>query len=672
MIRLSEIQVSGESEAGPFRGVLGLGPGLQVISARNAYGKSLAVTAFAWCLGIEAVLGNQDNDPSCFPEAVRDEIDLGGQTAVRVRTSECSIKLVDGNNREIQITRAIKGDSRTVGLSERLANGAIRESRLLARRGAMQDEHGGLQHFLFGWLGWPRERVSTFHGGPSEIYLENLAPAFYISQQEGWTNIQSLQISRYAQQEIAEICVEYLLGAVDAVRARVARQDASQRAAALREMARELADRVAATLLRRGWRIDWSGHGAVSDIRARWSSKTIRQALMDQAGVDLSLEEASASERAEQLRTALTSGPIDASNASAPAEASQRVIDLKQRRHELSDELHSLRIQRVQAADLLVNLEHRIGNASDLLRLKLTGVGRFDHLECPTCHRDLDPLTFALTVQSTDSVSAHIEALKRDRELMRKNVYSIDSNIEISTASLVQVEDDLRDAERSLMTVTQAIGTSREQFAQTAARLNRAERDIDRIRDCSREVDELQDGVNRWIAEAAAIMDVGVAPPDLARRREGFLLALRKYLIGLGHSAVSRENVAALSLDAQYTPLLNDRRLRALGSASDQPRLVAAYTLALAAAGVRMGGLHPGLVVLDEPLQQNPDPHHRELFTSFLTQELARQAVFQTLVFTSLRQDEIEQLRGQGTNVILPDGDHFLRPVADSENAKRN
>jgi hypothetical protein len=71
VIRLTEIEVSGQSEAGPFQGVLKLEPGLQVISARNAYGKSLAVTAFAWCLGVEAVLGNQDDDPSCFPEAVR-------------------------------------------------------------------------------------------------------------------------------------------------------------------------------------------------------------------------------------------------------------------------------------------------------------------------------------------------------------------------------------------------------------------------------------------------------------------------------------------------------------------------------------------------------------------------------------------------------------------------
>ena len=100
-----------------------------------------------------------------------------------------------------------------------------------------------------------------------------------------------------------------------------------------------------------------------------------------------------------------------------------------------------------------------------------------------------------------------------------------------------------------------------------------------------------------------------------------------------------------------------------MGSASDPPRLVAAYSLALASASKQINGLHPGLVILDEPLQQNPYLVHREMFMAFLTQELARQAEFQTLIFTSLREDEIHRLRTQGTSVLTPEGDHFLKLV---------
>ncbi len=51
VIRIAEVDVRGQSEAGPFAGRLNLSPGLQVIAARNAYGKSLAVTGIAGVSG---------------------------------------------------------------------------------------------------------------------------------------------------------------------------------------------------------------------------------------------------------------------------------------------------------------------------------------------------------------------------------------------------------------------------------------------------------------------------------------------------------------------------------------------------------------------------------------------------------------------------------------------
>lgn len=42
---------------------------------------------------------------------------------------------------------------------------------------------------------------------------------------------------------------------------------------------------------------------------------------------------------------------------------------------------------------------------------------------------------------------------------------------------------------------------------------------------------------------------------------------------------------------------------------------------------------HPGFVIMDEPLQQNPDELHRDLFAAFLANELAQKSKFQTLIF---------------------------------------
>jgi hypothetical protein len=121
-----------------------------------------------------------------------------------------------------------------------------------------------------------------------------------------------------------------------------------------------------------------------------------------------------------------------------------------------------------------------------------------------------------------------------------------------------------------------------------------------------------------------------------------------------------------LSFDEQYIPYFDERRLRSLGSASDQSRLIAAYALALAASTSGSGGLHPGLVLLDEPLQQNPDPDHRDRFIQFLSRQLARSAGVQTIIFTSLTTAEVARLRRQGVNVRTPEGKKLLQLVPEA------
>ena len=304
----------------------------------------------------------------------------------------------------------------------------------------MKDETGGLQHFLFTWLTWPRVEVPTFKGTLSEVYLENLVPSFYIDQTEGWTEIQAQQIGRYQQLEIKEIAVEYLLGAVDAIRARVAQRQSLQQQAAQREAARSIAERVNHLAEWRDWSIGWSGNGSIADIIKRWSAQSLREAFKKDANVDLQQTISSLSQRFTRLRESLAKDGVDRHNTSAPTELSQKAIGLKQRRHALNESLSTLRIQKEQTDELLSSLDHRIQSASDLLRFKSTGIGRLDHIECPTCHRDLDPATFALTNQSAQSVGVHIESLKRDREMMATNGHSIDTGIRTTRGSMQAVD----------------------------------------------------------------------------------------------------------------------------------------------------------------------------------------------------------------------------------------
>lgn len=151
-----------------------------------------------------------------------------------------------------------------------------------------------------------------------------------------------------------------------------------------------------------GWRTEISSFGSLPELIVRWEGISLKDILASSFDVDLNKRLSHLRERVDKLRRALTEAPIDAEDASASSAVSQRVIELKRRRHKLSEDAATSRSQVEQTEILLESLKDRLNAAEDLYRLKTVGIGRIDHIECPTCHRDLDPATFALSSQSSE------------------------------------------------------------------------------------------------------------------------------------------------------------------------------------------------------------------------------------------------------------------------------
>lgn len=674
MIEITSIEVEGVTSRGPVKGSLPLYPGLNVLSAENAYGKSLAMTAIPWCLGLEAMFGLQDNDPSRFPTAVRDVLDLGNARNVDVASSVARLAFRRDDGATLTISRPIKGSNpEFVDIVE--GGHAPRTSRLQARRKTMKDETGGLQHFLFQWLNLPRAPLMNLKGEKAELYLENLGPLFFVDQNEGWTELQALQVYRYQLQEVCEAAVEYMLGATSALAARFRRQENVSLGARLKGEAEKISEQTEEFFQRsQGWDLKMSTHGPPEEIARRWSARTLSTIAREEFRMDAVAERTRLEAKVVALRKALASDPIGSPEAAPATQASQLVVELKTRRHQLRSALRDARMQLSDHQSLLQTTEHRIHSSKDILRLKKQGIGRLDMVECPTCHRDLDPSTFDLTVQSAESVDAHIESLDQQRAALIKNIRALDADIKRLDHEMTVADDEFVAADRTLESVNRAVGTARERLAKVASDLATAERARDALDAFTSELSNLEEKIKRWLEDARTVTASAVGETDLSARVTTFAEKLRAQLLALGFSAVNRTNAKGVVLDDRYVPYLGSRRLRSLGSASDHARLVAAYVLALADASRAKAGPHPGLVVLDEPLQQNPDPRHRELMLNFLEQT-ASTTTNQVIVTTSLRQEELAQLKKAGVRVTALQGRHFLqaKPVGkpDPEPAKK-
>ncbi len=421
-----------------------------------------------------------------------------------------------------------------------------------------------------------------------------------------------------------------------------------------------MAGHVSAAFNRQGWPLDWSSQGSLDEIAARWSKRTLKEIARKKFQFDLVSEQSRLSEKVRALRTRLTQEGLDPTSAAASSDASQTVIELKAQRHALREELRSARSQKIDQDRVAESLEHRIRAAKDLVRLKSAGIGRLESLECPTCHRDLDHSTFGLVEQAPHVVEAHIDALQRDRVLVKENISSSLDQITRLSAQIERTEEQLRAAERSLKIVNLTAGNVREQLAKIATDIAATERELERNLQVAAELDRLQAEIDAWITEARQVAEAMPSQGDLVMRRETFLEALRNHLLVLGHHGVSKENADRIALDEIYTPYLDGRRLRSIGSASDHARLVMAHALSIAETSEMVAGHHPGFVVFDEPLQQNPDKIHRDLFVRFLEELSGEPLPYNVLIFTSLLASEVARLRTVGVNVYAPTTAHFL------------
>src|SRR4051812_18711997 len=107
MIRLEHVRIGGRTTDDlRFGGEIPFGVGWQIVTARNAFGKSTAATAIAWCLGMEPTLGYTPGDAGAFPDAARFRIQLEGSEHP-VASSYSELSIMTENGRRLRLRRPI-------------------------------------------------------------------------------------------------------------------------------------------------------------------------------------------------------------------------------------------------------------------------------------------------------------------------------------------------------------------------------------------------------------------------------------------------------------------------------------------------------------------------------------------------------------------------------------
>jgi hypothetical protein len=661
-VRASRTTVTTESRR--FQSRFEFGDGLNVLRADNNMGKTTTLTSILYALGWEGMLGPSRKVP--FVGAVTSEIaDPQGRFAVLA--SSAMAEFEDGAGRRLTVGRPIRSESERTELVHTWDGPALSagagdaEARdfYVRERGAAARE-AGYQHRLAEFAEWQIPQVSGWDGGSLPLYIETIAPYLFVEQTRGWSWIAAVMPRYLRIRDPEQRATEFLLSLQSLTKARerdalLARRDEVRdqwrsRVEAFLERSGEEGARV--ENLPRDPTAEWPPAVAPT-IRLladdRWSALGEVLASMRAELADASREIPRVGEIADQIAGELASAEAAASELSGRLAGASR--DVREQRAELRE-----------VEERLEALKEDRARYDDAIRLRAFGSRQdldFDRGHCPTCDQVLPA-----TLLGTDV--GPVMTLEENRTLIDEEAKTFGAVREDAREVLVSsvqrqraIDAELNEARREIRSLKATLTQSASAPSQAAIarqvrlgdRIERLEALASELVGLEEELGERADAYRRVSGELAELAERGGLTDQDRGRLADFQALVREQLAEYGFNSVPAAEVEIAPDD--YMPVRGGLALRPHDlSASDCVRMVWAYLIALLELARSHDTAHPGLLILDEPGQQDiQDESLRALFARLAVSASYGQ---QVIVATSKSPAETEALLG-GTDARLLD-----------------
>lgn len=671
-LRLRAVSLRIETRRGRVGMNFEFADGLNVLRADNSSGKSTVLQGVIYALGLEGMLSARRDIP--LPHSMTDYVEIENED-LPVLTSSVVLEIENGDGESISIERSIKNSSIspqlvqvTMGPALTAPGDYIRQDYFVRRSGAAQRE-AGFHRFLAEWVGWDLPVVTRMDGSEGPLYLECIFPYFYVEQKHGWSGVQARIPTYLGIRDVAKRSPEFLLS-LEVFQRILSRQRLRSAGGFIEaEWQEELAayTRVA------------DGAGAViAGLPERISADFGPDAAQPQLFVGdkwLDVEGGVAALNSEIARLegqgAPTVGEISVELEQQLTEK-QALLDRILAGHAVvSDELAEYERRRDQLALRIETLEEDLQRHKDSVILASLGssqaVSMLAEHVCPTCHQELHDgvqisthvMTTADNIKFIEQQLATFTAMMKDADRVAK---ALSSRKESLRQSSRQARSDIR-ALRDSLTSRSATPSLAAVNSLVALRL-RVERFEERRQELGQHRRRLGAIHARWQENRMllrGLSDEGLTASDettLADLEHQLRLQLARYhfrSLPADSVEISRET---------YRPAHEGFDLGFDLSASDMIRVIWAYLIGFMHASLAHGGNHPGLLIFDEPRQQETArDSYRELL-----QQAAEEALTgaQILIATSETGASLREMMGSANYHLLdlPAGQKLLQLVS--------
>ena len=640
--------------------------GLNLIRADNNMGKSTCIQAMIYALGLERMLGPSSVVP--LPHAMTQYLS-DSEGDVQVLESEVLMEIIGADDQVLTIQRSVIGqrDSKLISVwhGPKLSDPSqsFDQRDFFVRDPGAAIREAGFHTFLADFLGWTLPQVARYSGLECPLYLEVIFPLFFVEQKHGWSGIQANVPTYFGIREVAKRACEFAMH-LDAAALVEERQRLRQEEDRIRSQWKSLRSALSASL-----RMIHSRVTAIPELpTSQWPPAIEPEMQIYRAGAWMKFDEALVSDKQELAE--IEENPPPTVGVIVPdlqIQLEKATTSLREKEvlaGILASDIESERAQ-VQAIQVRISaLDEDLRRNQDALKLRALGSvsdWQVNKQVCPTCHQQLsdlllpqpsnvEPMTLYESVQF---ISEQLRTFKRLLENSTKLVSTKDEELASVRDELSTLRSQIRAIKQSLLSVGSSPSIEdvrrRIQLDTEIRSMNKAREEFDEFLSLIAEL------VDQW---REAQHQIKLLPADnLSTLDKSKLSGIESILqTQLSEYGFSSHRPGSINISNEsYLPAKEGFNLGFDISASDNIRLIWSYLLGLLELSCQFDTNHPGLLIFDEPRQQEAAnmSFQKLLQRASLTLPRKQQVIFAT---SQARADLTELVQDSDVNLIDFDG----------------
>lgn len=586
-----------------------------IVSEDNTYGKSSILLGIYYCLGLEEIVGGQGS--KVLTPVYKEFINVEGQD-VPVVSSKIFLEISNGS-KVITIYRTGKSHIRDDKLLT-VYNSTINELGDLSKGGEdyyvqlqnSANHKKGFHSYLEEFIGLELPKVPTSDNNERKLYLQLIYSCMLIEQKRGWSDYYSA-MPYLGVNSARKRVAEYVLG-LEQIDNERKRNELKIQAASISEEWRALYRDLMYYCKKENIVIE----------NLTESPYVINDDSVDKIRIYIDEEtKVSIQEKIDLLEKDIFKmnaiKPIISENYDElELELENTDLSIQELEKEHKNLKYLLRNSNNQIKSLEYNLniiKSDINNNKDVQKLRKLGSEEDINTTvglCPLCNQKINDYVLledtSYSVMSVEENINHLEAQKKALQFTLSNEKSFRNELHEKNDKINNSLMGLRRLYQSILNDIRKVDNDiSETLVYQKVEMQKKVKDL---RDFKKKLGiyicdfkKLSKKWSKYLADKNQLPDKGLSENDELRIKF-FEKYFRECLKAFGFSSVANPYSISMSREL-YVPIKDKFDMKFASSASDNIRAIWSYTLSLLEASNKMGGNHPGFILMDEPAQHS-------------------------------------------------------------------